>query len=688
MNLLAFCLAFFFLCANQSQPPSETPPSSPLPESQENQSVAPPDNWAESFLAQDPLNGKATVTLDEIRGQLLDPSLQKTVLKRHFSKVDANLDDRISFLAELLESDSTVVQQQAALELQHLDALESVIAEKLLKFSTSEEISKKEAAIVGLRNLTIEESLLTERHWSLLVSSLASDEETVRDAARDQLRRQGARSIPLLLNALRDERTRLQREAARLISDILGSNLPDAQASPGASSKHTPAPIPMATESFPGATIAKAAKRVTKPSSVRSLDDAPSTLVRVYYGTNRERMEQAEKSIERPTLYAILFLVLIGCIVFLLGYADSGSSLVVRGLLSLLLLVAAGFTGLQLRSAVNQYWSVRTGVEYGQRRDRDVAMHYGICDVSIPKSHVVGALESPLLGPEDEAKHIVLQRTEEMEEKEFYDSVRSQLASLPLESHGCFVFIHGFNVSFADAARRTAQIHYDLQFSGVPIFFSWPSRASVHHYFSDRNEIEYSRYLIKQFLLDVASRVESQRIHVIAHSMGADATCRAIAELGESGKIFDQIVLAAPDIDRDVFRTQIVPRLSKVSNRTTLYCSQNDLALHLSKVFNDAPRAGDSSLGVLVTQGMDTIDASGIDTALLGHSYYGDCVPILEDLRMLMSGNLPPDQRRLKSWPFDEQLKYWTFPDLAPLSPNVPTDQETGMEHSTPPVSN
>ncbi|XZE34964.1 HEAT repeat domain-containing protein [Pirellulaceae bacterium SH501] len=330
MKLLAFLAVFFVLQSEPPQPAADVASPPLASKSSQNESSTTPENWAESFLAQDPLNSKTTVTLDEIRGQLSDPSLRKTTLGRHFSKVNASLDDRISFLEEFLEGDSIDVQQQAAIELLHLNALESVIAKKLLGFATSEEISKREAAILGLRYLKLEEALLTERHWNILVSSLSSDEETVRDAARDQLRRQGARSIPLLLDALGDERTRLQREAARLLSEILGSNLSDASASPETFSKRTPAPSPMIGNRVSEATISKAAKTASKPSTVRSLDDAPSTLVRVYYGTNRERIAQTEKSIERPTLYAILLLVSAGGIVFLLGYADSGSSFLVR----------------------------------------------------------------------------------------------------------------------------------------------------------------------------------------------------------------------------------------------------------------------------------------------------------------------------------------------------------------------
>ena len=69
---------------------------------------------------------------------------------------------------------------------------------------------------------------------------------------------------------------------------------------------------------------------------------------------------------------------------------------------------------------------------------------------------------------------------------------------------------------------------------------------------------------------------------------------------------------------------------------------KNDLALDVSYAFNDYQRAGDSSRGVVVVQELDTVDASDLDTDLLGHSYYGDAVRLLDDVKLLFRQNLPP----------------------------------------------
>jgi esterase/lipase superfamily enzyme len=423
----------------------------------------------------------------------------------------------------------------------------------------------------------------------------------------------------------------------------------------------------MAKEHTGDNTVGKSAKLVESQHSVRSLDLSKPTSVTVYYGTNREVVGRQPFSWQQLFSYpAGAILLLLATVPFVRRGRAKGEH-DPRGcmhwILPTLLLAGAIWSIWMFQSELQTMWRLGTGPIYGPRRDAAEVVHFGACTVSLPPGHQVGSVERPALGPENEEKHVVLKETQELEQQAFFNLLRSKIAELPDKDRSCFVFIHGFNVDFESAAQRTAQIHYDLKFEGVPIFFSWPSRASVRHYFSDRNEIEFSRYLIKQFLIDVAEKVHANRIHVIAHSMGADATCRAIAELGDRGKIFDQIILAAPDIDREVFRLQLAPRLTQTANRTTLYCSKNDFALLISRNFNDSTRAGDSSRGALVLRELDTVDASDIDTDLLGHSYYGDCLPLLDDVNKLLSSSLSPLERHLLPWPVDDSLTFWTLPE-------------------------
>jgi esterase/lipase superfamily enzyme len=111
-------------------------------------------------------------------------------------------------------------------------------------------------------------------------------------------------------------------------------------------------------------------------------------------------------------------------------------------------------------------------------------LSYGECSISIPKSHKIGKLESPsLLRLEfrpDPEKHITLEAIRTLEEEAFFRNVSESVARAAAKD--AFVFIHGYNVSFEDAARRTGQIVFDLHFVGAPIFYSWPSNGKVADY--------------------------------------------------------------------------------------------------------------------------------------------------------------------------------------------------------------
>ena len=67
---------------------------------------------------------------------------------------------------------------------------------------------------------------------------------------------------------------------------------------------------------------------------------------------------------------------------------------------------------------------------------------------------------------------------------------------------------------------------------------------------------------------------------------------------------------------------------------------------------------------------IDTVDASEIDTDLLGHSYYGDCLPLPRDVELLFDRNFGPAERDLQPNYLREGLAYWTFRQLLPGAPN------------------
>ena len=277
---------------------------------------------------------------------------------------------------------------------------------------------------------------------------------------------------------------------------------------------------------------------------------------------------------------------------------------------------------------------------------------YGTARISIPKSHVAGELESPrwylLEFKEDPKQHVILQDVARLEKSPFFARLYDRVGAS--RGRNAFVFVHGYNVSFRDAARRTAQLAYDLRFDGAPVFYSWPSQAALAGYFTDEQTIARSVPMIEGFLADMADRSGAQNLYIIGHSMGTRGLTQAlrnlVAKRPDLRGRFRGIILAAPDIDAKVFRTELAPVLRQASGRVTLYASSEDLALKASRQVNRGPRAGDTSEGVVLVPGVDTIDVSGVDQSVLAHSYFMESDKVMGDIREMFRANQPAAQRK------------------------------------------
>lgn len=299
----------------------------------------------------------------------------------------------------------------------------------------------------------------------------------------------------------------------------------------------------------------------------------------------------------------------------------------------------------------NQTGNEEVNYYYGKSRG---SMTYGVCEVAIPLTHVEGKLEAPkwwkLEFSEDPTKHVMLQKLRTMSWKALATELNQTLAQS--SGRNAFVFVHGYNVSFKDAARRTAQIHHDLKFDGAPIFFSWPSRGEITltSYTHDETNAKWSYSYLKEFLIRVATDTEADNIYLVAHSMGTRVLSNAVANIindrPDLKKRFKEIILAAPDIDADVFINDLAPKLVEASRNTTLYAASDDRALQTSReVHGGYPRAGDAGDNLIILKGIDTIDATGVDASLLRHSYFAEANSIIRDIKELVGLAKPARER-------------------------------------------
>ncbi len=290
-------------------------------------------------------------------------------------------------------------------------------------------------------------------------------------------------------------------------------------------------------------------------------------------------------------------------------------------------------------------------------------LQYGVAEVSIPKEHKMGAMERPGLWENEKiGKHVLISKLESINGKKFLSFLKSKLTHV--EEKDILIIIHGFNVSFAESIRRTAQISYDLEFKGVPMAYSWPSQGKVSEYMRDESSVQYTVPHLVEFLKKVIDNRGDTNIHIIGHSMGTRALTNALKEISYiyAGKhVFKNIILAAPDIDRDVFQVSLLPYITKTTDKITLYASSDDSALKLSNTLHSGERIGQGGSDVFVYEGLDTIDASGIDTSLLGHSYFAEKEILVTDIKEVIIKSLPPTKRRSLVEKLKAKLAYWKF---------------------------
>jgi len=225
--------------------------------------------------------------------------------------------------------------------------------------------------------------------------------------------------------------------------------------------------------------------------------------------------------------------------------------------------------------------------------------------------------------------------------------------------------VHGYNVSFKDAALRAAQIGFDLSIKGAMAFFSWPSQGTIGGYMADAATIEASEQDITNFMIDFVTKSGAESVHIIAHSMGNRGVLRAVNRIAvqaeqRSGVPFGQIVLAAADVDSDMFR-QLCGAYAQIARRTTLYISERDRAVEASHWLHQFPRVG-LMPPICIASGIDTIAVTNVDLTLLGHGYIGGAREILTDIHQLITTGAPPDQRfgiTASSTPRGE--RYWVI---------------------------
>ncbi len=332
---------------------------------------------------------------------------------------------------------------------------------------------------------------------------------------------------------------------------------------------------------------------------------------------------------------------------------------------------AHGFADVRVYYGTNRAptGDLRPAAYYGKARGE---LQFGYFDVTIPAAHRAAELETQprwadyvFDAGELRSRYVLLDRLAPLAKDDFVRNLQAQIKSSP--SKDLFVFVHGFNNTFEDAARRAAQLAYDLDFDGTPVLYSWPSQGSPTAYAVDEAAVGISGRKLAEFLGIIVAQSGAAHVHILAHSMGNRALIEALQTIlaGRAPKdrqhIFGQIVFTAPDVDRDYF-VDSIRSLELAADRVTLYASNNDYALRSSQLLHGAPRAGTAGDVIIKLPGIDSIDMSAVPADMLGHAYFAaNAGAIFDVFGLLWRGDPPPRRCGMSGRTAGSGVPVWVF---------------------------
>ena len=260
---------------------------------------------------------------------------------------------------------------------------------------------------------------------------------------------------------------------------------------------------------------------------------------------------------------------------------------------------------------------------------RSAVLNYARVNVTVPRAHKLGQIERGKRGKSDDpAKYFTATDVAAYETQPQF----SQALSADIAARGgrAMLFIHGYNTSFDNAVYRLTQLTHDSGYPGTPVLFSWASGGKTTDYLYDSNSASAARDQLEG-TLRLLAQSGARRIDIIAHSMGTWVTMEALRQLAITGDRdlvgrLGDVVLASPDIDVDVFKSQM-RRYGKPQKPFLLLLSGDDRALRLSGMLaGSKPRLGDyKNFAELAEYGVNVVDLSDVKSAdSMNHTKFAD----------------------------------------------------------------
>ncbi|NHT78064.1 alpha/beta fold hydrolase [Rhizobiaceae bacterium CRRU44] len=247
---------------------------------------------------------------------------------------------------------------------------------------------------------------------------------------------------------------------------------------------------------------------------------------------------------------------------------------------------ASGGKALTLFAVTNRE---RDGDGFDSGRAR--ALTYERYRLSIPAAHKPAAIEYPSKKA-DPTRAMTVRERRALDQRSMVAAIISQ----PGFDGTIGLFVHGFNYRYQEGVFRLAQMAVDSRSKATPVLFSWPSEGALSGYLADRDAVLFSRDDLVSLMAALAETRKVRQILVFGHSMGGFLIMESLRQLRltDRGDVLDKltVILAAPDIDADLFRRQM-DVVGRLRSPLVLLVSPKDEALAASSLLSGSrPRVG------------------------------------------------------------------------------------------------
>ena len=231
---------------------------------------------------------------------------------------------------------------------------------------------------------------------------------------------------------------------------------------------------------------------------------------------------------------------------------------------------------------------------------REPVLKFGSFDTKIEPALGIGMIINPTEWLQNE--EIRLRNVQTLDRAVFVEQLQKFVQDSPHRS--LLVVVHGFREAFPSALRKTAFLGHVLDIDTPVLLFDWPGNqgSSLRGYRRARQVAKASGAELARMLELVIREIQPARLWLIANSMGGQVVADAFSQLYQEADLADakteieNVVLTAPDVDREEFNNQFKQEIDALTGNLTMYVSSNDRALLISRIINRGLRLGESTL--------------------------------------------------------------------------------------------